>query len=173
MSVPELLTPRLRLRPLTRADVDPLHELLSDPDAARFLPFPVTRELVRDHVEELLTADNPEGMGSYSWEDRETGEFVGHGDLRPCPETGDGRVEMGWYLLRKHQGLGLATEAARAVLDHAYRTVGLDQVIALVHEENEPSVRIARRLGFVPESRGTYYGGPHILFTRPADPAAH
>ncbi|SHF37667.1 GNAT family N-acetyltransferase [Streptoalloteichus hindustanus] len=169
MPVPELLTPRLRLRPLTPADADPLYELLRHPDAARFLPFPVTRELVRDHVEELLAADNPDGLGSYSWEDRETGEFVGHGDLRPCEETGDGRVEMGWYLLSARQGRGLATEAARAVLDHAYGTVGVDQVIALVHEENEPSVRIARRLGFVEESRGTYYGGPHILFARSGD----
>ncbi|WP_202638792.1 GNAT family N-acetyltransferase [Bailinhaonella thermotolerans] len=168
MNVPELLTARLRLRPLRAGDEEPLYELLSDPEAARFLPFPVTRELVAQHVDELLTADYPEGMGSYAWEDRETGEFAGHGDLAPSKELGDGRPEVGWYLMPSYQGRGLATEALDAVLGHAFGTLRVPEVVALVHEENVRSRRVAERLGFAEAGRGLHYGGPHIVYVRGA-----
>ncbi|GGM54739.1 N-acetyltransferase [Longimycelium tulufanense] len=165
MWVPELLTPRLRLRPLRLADSGDLYELLREPAATRFLPFEPTPELVWEHVLESVAARYTPGMGSFVWEERETGRFVGHGDLRPSQETEDERIETGWYLMRRYRGRGLAVEATRAILRHAFRTMDLPEVIALVHEENEASRRVARRLGFRIEQCGTYYGGPHLLYT--------
>lgn len=55
-------------------------------------------------------------------------------------------VEVGWHLHPAHQKQGLATEAARAVLDEA-RAAGLTRVLALTDPDNSASQAVARRLG--------------------------
>lgn len=57
-----------------------------------------------------------------------------------------GLVEVGWHLHPQHQGQGLATEAARAVLALAGKA-GIDQVLAITDLDNAPSQRVAARLG--------------------------
>jgi len=57
-----------------------------------------------------------------------------------------GLVEVGWHLHPGHQGQGLATEAARAVLAMAAEA-GIDQVLALTDLDNVASQRVAARLG--------------------------
>jgi RimJ/RimL family protein N-acetyltransferase len=56
-----------------------------------------------------------------------------------------GLVEVGWHLHPGHQGRGLATEAARAVLAKAGEA-GIDQVLALTDLDNVASKRVAARL---------------------------
>ena len=56
-------------------------------------------------------------------------------------------LEVGWLLGRPHWGRGLATEAARAALDHAFNVVGAERVISLIRPDNHPSIRVAERLG--------------------------
>ena len=50
----------------------------------------------------------------------------------------------------EHQGQGLATEAARAVLALAGKA-GLDQVLAITDLDNAASQRVAARLGMADE----------------------
>ena len=47
-------------------------------------------------------------------------------------------------------GRGYATEAGAAALRHAVETLGFVRVVSIVHPENEPSFRVARRLGMGP-----------------------
>jgi RimJ/RimL family protein N-acetyltransferase len=56
-----------------------------------------------------------------------------------------GLVEVGWHLHPEHQGHGLVTEAARAVLDLAGKA-GIGQVLAITDLDNEASQRVAGRL---------------------------
>ena len=56
-----------------------------------------------------------------------------------------GLTEVGWHLHPDHQGRGLATQAARAVLAAAQRA-GLDQVLALTDPGNVRSQAVATRL---------------------------
>jgi RimJ/RimL family protein N-acetyltransferase len=55
-------------------------------------------------------------------------------------------VEVGWHLHPQHQGQGIATEAARAVLALA-APAGIDQVLAITDVDNAASQRVAARLG--------------------------
>ena len=50
---------------------------------------------------------------------------------------------------REFRGYGYATEAARALLDWAREAHGLRHFIASIAPENEPSLSIVRKLGFV------------------------
>jgi RimJ/RimL family protein N-acetyltransferase len=60
------------------------------------------------------------------------------------------QVEVGWRLRSDVWGLGYATEAARVSLDIAFRVRRVSFVVARIHPKNDPSVRIAKKLGLEP-----------------------
>jgi RimJ/RimL family protein N-acetyltransferase len=58
-------------------------------------------------------------------------------------------IEIGWRLPRKAWSAGIATEAARAVLQHAFATLCLPEVVAEIDPSNLASIRVAKKLGLV------------------------
>lgn len=84
--------------------------------------------------------------------DAAAGQPVGTVLLLPLSD-GDGPtglVEVGWHLHPEHQGHGLATEAARALLALASQA-GIGQVLAITDLDNTASHRVAGRLGMTDE----------------------
>ena len=64
--------------------------------------------------------------------------------------------EISWTLWSKdHEGKGLMTEAAKATLDHAFRTLKWSTAVSYIAPDNARSIRLAERLGAVldPEAR--------------------
>ena len=64
--------------------------------------------------------------------------------------------EIGWTLWSdEHEGKGLMTEAAKATLDHAFRTLKWSTAVSYIAPDNARSIRLAERLGAVldPEAR--------------------
>ena len=55
---------------------------------------------------------------------------------------------LGYYAFVPHAGRGLMFEGVSRVLDRAFGEHGLHRVEANIQPENEPSLRLARRLGF-------------------------
>jgi RimJ/RimL family protein N-acetyltransferase len=78
--------------------------------------------------------------------------FVGMAHPTFLPELAR-RVEIGWRLARSAWGRGLATEGAIAARDHALDVVGLNELISIIHPENERSRRVATKLGMTVERR--------------------
>lgn len=74
-------------------------------------------------------------------------------------------VEIGWRLALSAQGRGLATEGARAVIDHAFHAVGLQQVAAITVPANTPSRHVMGKLGMTHR--------PELTFDHPSIPAGH
>jgi RimJ/RimL family protein N-acetyltransferase len=68
--------------------------------------------------------------------------------LMPLDDGGGptGLVEVGWHLHPDHQGQGLATEAALAVLAAAGQA-GIGQVLAVTDLDNVASQAVAERMG--------------------------
>jgi len=56
--------------------------------------------------------------------------------------------DLGFALLPEYCGLGLATEAARAVLSHAQVQLKIERLYAIVKSGNQRSVRLLGQLGF-------------------------
>jgi ribosomal-protein-alanine N-acetyltransferase len=54
---------------------------------------------------------------------------------------GTNEIEIGYRLHPNYWNKGLATEAAQAVRDHAFRDLNLPRVISLIHPENAASRR--------------------------------
>jgi len=74
-------------------------------------------------------------------------KFAGCAGLRPY--EGDASIfEMGVHLKLKCQGHGLAQEAARAVIEFAFKTLQVRGLFAGHHPKNIASKRLIERLGF-------------------------
>lgn len=62
-------------------------------------------------------------------------------------------AEIGFWLAEVHWGRGIATEAVRAVTDHAFRTFDLRRIDAHVFEWNPASMRVLEKSGYTCEGR--------------------
>ena len=70
------------------------------------------------------------------------------GSIGLMARIGPGGLEIGYWVHRAHTGRGLATAAAQALVEQAFRLPGVDRV-EIVHDElNVPSGKIPARLGF-------------------------
>ena len=141
-----LRTPRLLLRTFRLDDLPLYAALNADPEVARYLGGPLTREHSDDIAEWANQLYEEEGLGLLAVERREDGTFIGMCGLHHQSSYPD-EVEVGWRLAHAHWGRGYATEAATAWLDHAFGPLGLPKVISITDRPNERSLAVMRRLG--------------------------
>jgi hypothetical protein len=87
---------------------------------------------------------------------------VGHAHLWPARDPA-GIVEIGWTIGKAHWGKGIATEAARAVIEHGFRRLGVPAIFAVVHRDNAASLRVARKLGFIDVGEQEHHNAPHRM----------
>ena len=85
------------------------------------------------------------GYGYWAVEEKQSGTFVGCVGLW-FPE-GWPELELGYWLMPNMHGKGYATEAGVKSRDYAWRIVGTKSLVSHIHPENEPSKRVAERLG--------------------------
>jgi RimJ/RimL family protein N-acetyltransferase len=102
------------------------------------------------------------GYGVWAVEESSTGGLVGRAGL--FNQVGWPGIEVTWALIRSHWGFGYATEAGQAVIDYAFNTLDLDQVIALVHPDNVASARVAEKLGMKYEFCQDLFGETHFTY---------
>ncbi|MEL6233956.1 MAG: GNAT family N-acetyltransferase [Pseudomonadota bacterium] len=57
--------------------------------------------------------------------------------------------EIGWLIWPEAEGRGIAYEAARACVDHAFRDLGWETAVSYIDPENARSIALAERLGAV------------------------
>ncbi|MFI6323528.1 GNAT family N-acetyltransferase [Nonomuraea sp. NPDC050556] len=155
-----LTTSRLVLRPVTVIDHAWLLAHWTEQDVRRFL-----------FDGEILT---PEEVGE-TIEDPDTWlwlivpqggqEPVGTAGLRPLEELG---LEIYYSLAPVAWGKGYATEAARAVVEHALGPLGLSEVLAEVDAGNTASVAVVERLGMTAFESVPGLLGPMTRYRRTA-----
>lgn len=161
--LPESLRPtypirsdRLLLRPLTSADAGALLSYRSRQDVCQYVPFdPMTGEVIAGHLAGQWARTELTGEGqslTLGAEVEETGELAGDLILFWHSREHAGG-ELGYVFNPGSGGRGYATEAARMMLRLGFEELGLHRIIARIDERNEPSVRLARRLGMRQEAR--------------------
>ena len=142
-ALPELRTDRLLLRPFRSDDVDDVFAYACDPEWGRFLPLPkpYTRRNAEEFVAGCILVD---GETRFEWAIVHEGRVSGGISLRV---QRPGVAEMGYSIARALWGRGLTTEAARAVIKHAFDELGLVHVHAYADVRNEASWRVMEKLG--------------------------
>lgn len=146
---PILTTSRLVLRNWQASDGDLFHEINSDPDVMEFFPWRFTRQESDEMLARVLELIGRTGFGFYAVTLRETGETIGFCGLSPVRMPGifpEGTIEIGWRIATRHQGKGYVTEAAAALIDHAFADRGLDEVVSFAVEANVKSTAVMKRI---------------------------
>ena len=144
-----LRSPRLGFRWWEAEDLDLALELWGDPEVTRLID--ARGALSRADVEQRLASERAMEMehGIQYWPMflLSDGAFVGCCGLRPRHQPA-GIYELGFHVCSHHWRHGYATEAARAVIDHAFDTLDATALFAGHHPENQPSRELLLELGF-------------------------
>lgn len=142
-----LRTRSLLLDPLARDDYPWLCALYADPEVMRFIG---TGTRTAEHSCKTLDAALEQGarLGYGYWvlRDAATSERLGGAMLMIRQEGSP--VELGFLLARSAWGRGVASEAARAVVDHALGELNLPGLHAFTDAANAPSMAVLRKAGF-------------------------
>ena len=164
ISIPTLETERLLLRPLTEADIEPLHELMQDPDVMRYIGdrrIPTLQETWRG-VAGWIGHWALRGYGLWAVEERAGGALVGRiGLINPVDWPGP---EVGYMIGKPWWGRGYATEAARAAMDWGFETIGFDRLISLIDPANAASIAVAIHLGETPRGEVDLWGNRVLVY---------
>ncbi len=87
------------------------------------------------------------GYGFWVMMDRADKQFGGLCGLLDQDIDGTRELEVGYHLLPECRGRGLATEAARAVMDYAFVTLGKSRLISIILPDNHASIAVAEKNG--------------------------
>jgi RimJ/RimL family protein N-acetyltransferase len=153
-----LCTARLILRGWRESDREPFRALNADPRVMEFFPAP----LAPDDTDQMMVRNEHHferhGFGLYAVELAETGAFIGFIGLN-IP-TFDAAfmpaVEIGWRLAHAYWGRGLASEGARALVEHAFSTLKLKSLISFTTVANLRSRRVMERIGMVHDAAADF-----------------
>lgn len=141
----ELETERLLLRQWREADINPFAEHHADVEMVRYTGGSCDRDDAWRRLATVVGHWTLRGYGMWVAERKDSGEFAGSVGLW-YPE-GWPELEIGWWLLRRHQGLGFATEAALRSRLYVYEVLQAKTVVSYIHPDNEHSKRVAERTG--------------------------
>ena len=154
-----LQTERLRLRSWTDADVEAYGELIAERGDG-----PPSPQTVREKIAAQHRQATEAGIALLATHRRREGDFVGYCGLTVGRATLD-EPEIAYELLRRQQGQGYATEAARAVVDAAIAT-GRQRLWCTIRVWNAASLRVAAKLGFERDHNSFDARGELVWMTR-------
>lgn len=150
-----LETERLRLVRFQRAHAADLFRLMNDPDWLRFIGdrgIRTIEDAIRQIEERYDAHHRQHGFGFCAVLEKQSSSLVGLCGLvqrDTLPE-----IDLGYALLPEYRGRGYVQEVAQACLQYARDTLGRREVLAIVNEDNQRSISVLARLGFV-------YRGPY------------
>jgi [ribosomal protein S5]-alanine N-acetyltransferase len=168
-----LRTERLVVREFGDDDAPDLARAFASPEVLWWDTDVFTLDKARAWIARARAGYERSGMGLYAVCLRDDGRLIGDCGLVVQTIEGEQLVEIGWHLEREAWGRGYATEAARAVLEHA-AGLGVRRVCSLIVPANERSRRVAGKVGMSLRRQVVHAGMPHDLWTldlAPLDPS--
>ena len=147
-----ITTGRLVLRRYTYDDIPDILRFLSHPSVTRATPeIEATEQGVREYID-LQDAYQPfeqDKCFDLAIERKEDGQVMG---LLSLVRRKHQQAEIGWALGIEYRGQGFATEAASALVDYAFSSLGLHHIQAGTDLTNSASWGVMERLGMVKEA---------------------
>lgn len=145
-----ITTERLILRPWRDEDAADLYACACDHDVGPIAGWPVHTS-VENSLEIIRTVLSvPETYAVCRREDDRAIGSIGlkMGEATDLTDRAD-ECELGYWLGKLYWGQGLIPEAAEALLQHAFETLGMRAVWCGYYDGNPKSRRVQEKLGFV------------------------
>ena len=155
--IPRIVGERIVIERVCESDASALQELMDNPRVYRYLPtflFEKQRDDVYETIRELY-GDLFEQKESLilAIRDKETGDLFGLIELYGQREEIH-KISLGYRLLERHWGQGIATEAVRLMVGYLYGQTDTDVITASTMVENVASARVLQKSGFIETARG-------------------
>jgi len=145
---PNISTRRLLLRPFVLADAADVQRLAGDPGIARTtlsVPHPYGDGMAAEWISTHQAGFEAGTLANFAIAMQAGGSLVGSIGLTIRPEFE--RAELGYWIAAAHWNRGYATEAAAAVIDYGFATLGLNKIFATHMARNPASGRVMQKLG--------------------------
>jgi len=145
--MPSLYTDRLSLEPLQLDDLPWFHLLNTDPVVRKYLwdDQVIAESEARDILQQNQQLFSEKGYGLWKICRTEDQQAIGYTGLWFFFE--EPQPQLLYAILTPFGKKGYATEAARAVMDFAFMSLGWTYLIAATDPPNRSSMAVARRLG--------------------------
>lgn len=151
-----LRTARMLIRPCRVEDAESLYALRTRPEVA-----PWANSVPTDMDEWRGRFTDPEiapHVLTVELDGEIVGELMAHvrdgaAQKEVCDAAAGSEAELGWLIAPEHQGQGLATEAARALVNLCFGALGVRRVVASTFEANRASWRVMEKTGMRLETR--------------------
>lgn len=144
-------TRRLIIRPPVSADFETFWRMNNDPEVKRYTGgvTDLSRAAALAQHEDGCRAFDASDAGNcvFSVEEARSGRCIGYCGFEYSARLGG--VELLYGFEQSAWGRGIASEAAKAVLQYGFDTLALDTVMAAVNPENTASERILIKLGLI------------------------
>ena len=143
-------TERLMIRRFKIEDAHDVYESCNDYEVAKTtlgIPFPYTLEMAESWITKLSQREE-EGT-SYEFAicfKENPNKIIGCialTDVNPKAK----RAEMGYWINRSYWGQGIATEAAKCMINFGFNKIGLHSIIARYFDINPASGRVMQKSG--------------------------
>ncbi|WP_417884514.1 GNAT family N-acetyltransferase [Vibrio rumoiensis] len=158
-------TERLILRRLSLADVPALTEILSDSEVMKHSVNGVYDEsATRKFVKWCLSCYESHGVGPWALIDKKASVLIGFCSAGPEMVDGVEEINLGYRLARRYWNKGLASEAARAVLNYVFGKKLFNSVVVIIEPEHLASLKVAENAGFSKFALLEFHGRPVRLY---------
>lgn len=144
-----LYTKRTCVREITLQDLDELFSLYQGEGITDYI-----EPLYKRSQEEVYTAHYINhmyyfyGYGMWVVRDKQTGGLIGRAGLEHREFRGDTVIELGYVIGKEYQKQGYGYEVCNGIIDYAREQLCLDEIHCFIQAENDPSIRLAEKLGF-------------------------
>lgn len=145
----ELQTRHLVLRQFRDSNVDPLYEIQGDREYMRFTFCAESRAVCETWLRRHAQSRRVNGFAPWTIVLRSDDRVIGWGGLNIDPEAPEWGPEVSYFIHPAYQGRGFATELARSSLLHGFSDLQLRQIGAFAMPENEASIRVLTKCGFI------------------------
>lgn len=160
-------TNRLTLHPVNIAHSRDFHILMADPSVSEYLAWlpHKSQEETRTVIENLEKSNKADL--SYHWTilfDKEVCGLISLIDIKRQHLSWTlNRCELAYWVSPKHQNKGIASEAAKAVIEFAFDKANFHKIIVAHDSENEASQAVIKKLNFtyVGEFKEAYKKNEH------------
>ena len=145
-------TERLILREILPTDENGLLDLDSNPKVHTYLGNNPVDNIyqIREVIKMIRQQYIDNGIGRWAIINKETNDFIGWTGLKFVTETTNNHInfyDLGYRLIEKYWGKGIATETTKATLNYAFEKLKLTEIYAMCDNGNVGSKNVLEKTG--------------------------
>jgi len=140
-------TDRLIIRKMKMDDIDDIFCFTSDPEMLKFTPMydlSKNKEGLSQYIKKVLKNYKDGNPEYWAVVYKKINKVIG---IVTIDISSKHRGDIGYAICRKYWGKGFATEAAKAIIDFGFNTLGLKRIEGACDPRNIASVKVLKKLG--------------------------